>query len=99
MQELGNDKMIYKFFMLIAVPALIIGWIAYWLWQRKIEEEKKNKPKQVSQRLTKTRSEVSDWAKKMAEFESPAEQARKRKLAKQKALEEKQGQKEQDKQQ
>jgi len=85
--------------MLIAVPALIIGWIAYWLWQRKIEEEKKNKPKQVSQRLTKTRSEVSDWAKKMAEFESPAEQARKRKLAKQKALEEKQGQKEQDKQQ
>jgi len=91
--------MIYKFFMLIAVPALIIGWIAYWLWQRKIEEEKKNKPKQVSQRLTKTRSEVSDWAKKMAEFESPAEQARKRKLAKQKALEEKQGQKEQDKQQ
>jgi len=99
LQELGNDKMIYKFFMLIAVPALIIGWIAYWLWQRKIEEEKKNKPKQVSQRLTKTRSEVSDWAKKMAEFESPAEQARKRKLAKQKALEEKQGQKEQDKQQ
>lgn len=91
--------MIYKFFMLIAVPALIIGWIAYWLWKRKIEEEKKNKPKQVSQRLTKTRSEVSDWAKKMAEFESPAEQARKRKLAKQKALEEKQGQKEQDKQQ
>ena len=89
----------YKIFMLIAIPALIIGWIAYWLWQRKIEEEEKNKPKQVSQRLTKTRSEVTDWAKKMAEFESPAEQARKRKLAQQKALEEKQQQKEQNKQQ
>jgi hypothetical protein len=79
----------YKIFMLIAIPALIIGWIAYWLWQRKIEEEEKNKPKQESQRLTKTKSEVSDWAKKMAQFESPAEQARKRKLAQQKALEEK----------
>jgi hypothetical protein len=85
----------YKIFMLVAVPVLIIGWIAYWLWQRKIEEEEKNKPKQESQRLTKTKSEVSDWAKKMAAFESPAEQARKRKLAQQKALEEKQRQNEQ----
>jgi hypothetical protein len=91
--------MFYKVFMLIAIPALIIGWIAYWLWQRKIEEEEKNKPKQESQRLTKTKSEVSDWAKKMAEFESPAEQARKRKLAQQKALEEKQRQQEQKNQQ
>ena len=94
LQKLGNNKM-YKIFMLIAIPALIIGWIAYWLWQRKIEEEEKNKPKQESQRLTKTKSEVSDWAKKMAQFESPAEQARKRKLAQQKALEEKHRQNEQ----
>jgi len=91
--------MLYKIFMLIAIPALAIGWIAYWLWQRKIEEEEKNQPKQVSKRLTQTRSEISDWAKKMTEFESPAEQARKRKLAKQKELEEKQQQKEQNKQQ
>lgn len=87
--------MFYKIFMLIAIPALAIGWIAYWLWQRKIEEEEKNQPKKVSKQLTKTRSEVSDWAKKMAEFESPAEQARKRKLAQQKELEEKQRQEEQ----
>ena len=57
--------------MLIAIPALIIGWIAYWLWQRKIEEEEKNQPKQESQRLTKTKSEVSDWAKKMAAYQPP----------------------------
>ncbi len=90
--------MLYKVFMLIAVPALIIGWIVYWLWQRKIEEEEKNQPKQESQRLTKTKTEVSDWAKKMATFESPAEQARKRKLAQQKAFEEKQRQQEQENQ-
>jgi Na+/glutamate symporter len=84
---------------LIAIPVLAGGWVAYWLWQRKIEEEEKSQPKQESQRLTKTKSEVSDWAKKMATFESPAEQARKRKLAQQKALEEKQRQQEQKNQQ
>ena len=82
----------YKVFMLIAIPALAIGWIAYWLWTRKIEEEEKQQPKQVSQRLKETRSEVSDWAKKMATFESPAEQARKRKLEQQKKLDEQQRQ-------
>jgi hypothetical protein len=91
--------MLYKVFMIIALPALAIGWIVYWLWTRKMEEQEKNQPKQVSQRLIKTRGEVSDWAQKMASFESPAEQARKRKLAQQKELEEKQRQKEQDKRQ
>ena len=91
--------MLYKIFMLIAIPALAIGWLAYWLWQRKVKEEEEKQPKQVSQRLSQTRSEISDWAKKMAEFDSPAEQARKRKLEQQKEIEEKQRQKEQDKQQ
>jgi len=91
--------MLYKVFMIIAIPALAIGWIAYWLWMRKIEEQEKNQPKQVSQRLKKTRSEVSDWAKKMATHESPAEQARKRRLAQQKEFEEKQRQQEQNNQQ
>jgi hypothetical protein len=90
---------LYKVFMLIAIPALIIGWIVYWYWQRKIHEEEAKRPKKESKRLTQTKSEVSDWAKKMATFESPAEQARRRKLEEQKAMEEKQRQKEQDKQQ
>ena len=62
---------IYKIFMLITVPALAIGWIAYWLWMRKIEAEERNQPKQESKRLTKTKTEVSDWAQKMAEFKPP----------------------------
>ena len=68
----------YKFFMFIAVPVLAIGWFAYWLWMKKIEEEEKNQPKPQSQRLTKTKTEISDWAKKMATAETPGEQARKR---------------------
>jgi hypothetical protein len=90
--------MLYKIFMLVAIPALIIGWIVYWYWTRKIAEEEKNQPKPESKRLKQTKSEVSDWAKKMAQFESPAEQARKRKLAQQKEQKEKQKQKEQNEQ-
>jgi len=62
---------IYKIFMLITLPALAIGWIAYWLWMRKIAEEERNQPKQVSKRLTQTKGEVSDWAQKMAAFKPP----------------------------
>ncbi len=62
----------YKIFMLIAIPGVIIGWIAYWLWMRKIiEEEKKQPQKKESQRLTKTKGEISDWAQQMANFKKP----------------------------
>ena len=58
--------------MLIAIPALIIGWVAYWLWMRKIIEEEKKQPKQISQRLKQTRSEVTDYAQKLKNFKKPA---------------------------
>ena len=61
----------YAIFMILAVSALAIGWVAYWLWERKMAEEEKNQPKQVSKRLTQTKSEVSDWAQKMAQFKPP----------------------------
>ena len=61
----------YKIFMLIALPALAIGWIVYAMWIRKVREEEKKLPKPESQRLTKTKSEVSDWAKKMAAHQPP----------------------------
>jgi hypothetical protein len=41
------------------------------LWERKMREEEKKRPKPESQRLTKTKSEVSDWAKKMAAYKPP----------------------------
>lgn len=62
---------LYKIFMLITVPALAIGWIVYWLRERKIAEEEKKQPRQVSRRLTQSKSEVSDWAQKMAQFKPP----------------------------
>ncbi|MFH1718774.1 MAG: hypothetical protein ABIF19_15575 [Planctomycetota bacterium] len=61
----------YTIFMIIAVPVLAIGWIAYAMWIRKVTEEEKKQPKQESQRLTKTKSEISDWAQKMAAYKPP----------------------------
>lgn len=61
----------YKIFMLIALPLLAIGWIAYAIWMHKIREEEKKAGKPTSARLKKTRSEVADWAEKMAKFEPP----------------------------
>ena len=61
----------YKIFMLITLPALVIGWIAYALWMRKVLEEEKKQPKAESKRLTKTKTEISDWAQKMAAYEPP----------------------------
>jgi len=60
----------YKIFMLIAIPVLLIGWIAYWLWMRKMAEEEENQPKE-SQRLTKTKGEISEWAQKMKDYKKP----------------------------
>ena len=61
----------YKIFMLIAVPVLIIGWIAYAIWMRKVREEEKKQPKQESQRLQQTKSEVADYAQKLKNSKRP----------------------------
>ena len=57
--------------MLIAVSALTIGWIAYYLWERKMRAEEAKQPKQESQRLKKTKSEVADYAQKLKNFKKP----------------------------
>jgi len=66
----------YKIFMLIALTLLAAAWIAYAMWMRKVREEEKKQPKPVSGRLQKTRSEVVDWAQKMAKFEPPTRKDR-----------------------
>ncbi len=61
----------YKIFMLITLPILAIGWIAYAIWIRKIQEEEKKRPRQVSERLQQTRNEISDFAQKLKDFKKP----------------------------
>jgi hypothetical protein len=61
----------YAILMTIGVPVVILGWIAYFLWDRKMAKEEKTQPKPQSERVKKTKSELSDWAKKMSEYKGP----------------------------
>ncbi|MEN6427367.1 MAG: hypothetical protein ABFE13_18590 [Phycisphaerales bacterium] len=61
----------YGWFMIVGIVVVGGGWIAYWIWDRKMQKEEAKEPPRKSERLEKTKSEVSDWAKKMAEFKSP----------------------------
>jgi hypothetical protein len=51
---------------------------------RKVEQEEAEQPKKESERLTKTKTEVSDWAKRMAEFESPREKMKRERAEREK---------------
>lgn len=61
----------YAIFMIIMIPVLAGAWIAYYFWNKKMEALEEAEKKKGSQRLRKTKSEVSDWAKQMAQFKGP----------------------------
>ncbi len=61
----------YAKFMIIGIIVLAVGWTAYFIWDWKMRQIEKSQPKVRSERLQKTNSEVSDWAKKMAAFKKP----------------------------
>jgi len=61
----------YKIFMIVGVFLVAGGWIAYAIWDYRLRQEEKKQPKKRSARLRKTQGEVSDWAKKMAEYKKP----------------------------
>ena len=61
----------YTIFMIVGVIVVAGGWIAYFLWDYKQRKEEEKQPKPQSERVQKTKSELSDWAKKMAEFKGP----------------------------
>jgi hypothetical protein len=61
----------YAIFMIGGVIVVAGGWTAYFLWDRKMRKEEEQQPKPQSERVQKTKSELSDWAKKMAEYKGP----------------------------
>jgi len=61
----------FTIIMIIAVVGLAVAWAIYGYYEYKARQEEKKQPRQVSERLQKTRSEVVDWAKKLAEFKPP----------------------------
>ena len=61
----------YWIIMMIGIPLVIGGWIAYFLWDYRQRKEEEKQPKPQAAKVQKTKSELSDWAKKMAEFKGP----------------------------
>ena len=61
----------FKLVMMIAGGILALGWIAYAIYEMKMRAETKKRPRQASKHLRQTRSEVADWARKMANFKKP----------------------------
>jgi hypothetical protein len=57
--------------MILAVVGLAAAWAVYGYFEYKARQEEKKQPPQVSERLQKTRTEVADWAKKLAEYQPP----------------------------
>jgi uncharacterized membrane protein YciS (DUF1049 family) len=67
----AEETAMFKIVMIIAVVALAIAWAIYGIYDYKMRQEEKKQPKQISERLQKTRSEVADYAKKLAEYKPP----------------------------
>ena len=61
----------YAIIMIVGVIVVGGGWLAYFIWDYKQRQEEAQQPKVRSDKLEKSKSELSDWAKKMAEFKSP----------------------------
>ena len=61
----------YAIFLLVTLPLLGIGWVAYIIWDRKMQAQEEEERKKGSKHLQKSRGEVSDWAKQMSSFKKP----------------------------
>ncbi len=61
----------FKYVMIGAIAVLAVAWGIYAVYEYRWRKYEKSQPKQSSERLQKTRSELSDWAKQMANFKKP----------------------------
>ena len=61
------------FWIIIIISACVVGlgWIAYLIWDWRMNKLEKQMPKQRSERYTQATNSVADYAKKLAEFKKP----------------------------
>jgi hypothetical protein len=58
--------------MIASAAFVVIGWIAYGIWDWREQKLEKERPKVRSERYQQASSSVADYAKKLAEFKKPA---------------------------
>jgi predicted negative regulator of RcsB-dependent stress response len=61
------------FWIIIIISAclVVLGWIAYLIWDWRQNKLEKQMPRQRSERYTQATNSVADYAKKLAEFKKP----------------------------
>ena len=61
------------FWILIIAGAAVVGlgWIGYWIWERRERKLEKERPKVRSERYEQATDSVAEYAKKLAEFKKP----------------------------
>jgi hypothetical protein len=61
------------FWTLIGISAVIlaIGWAAYGIWEYRLRQEEKSRPREVSEKLKKSRQAFEEYLKKMESFKKP----------------------------
>ena len=64
---MGHAAM-YKIIMIVGGSIVILGWLAYWLYNY-IEDQREKKAPTKSKRLEDAHESMSDYAQKMAKFE------------------------------
>lgn len=55
---------------------LVVCWIAYGIWEYRERKLEKQRPKVRSQQYQQAKNSMADYARKLAEFKSPAERMR-----------------------
>ena len=64
----------FKILTITLAIIIAIGWIAYGVWTIRARSKEKNKPeeaREASKHLQEARSQVEDYAKKLANFKKP----------------------------
>jgi len=68
---------LFKILTITLAIAVVIGWIAYGVWTVRKRSKEKDKPaepeetREASKRLQEARSQVEDYARKLANFKKP----------------------------
>ncbi len=52
---------------------LVVCWTAYGIWEWRERKLEKQRPKVRTEQYKRTRNDMADYAKKLAEFKSPSE--------------------------
>jgi hypothetical protein len=54
--------------LILAAAAVVVGWVAYVIWEWRMRKIEASQPKQRSEKYQQATDSVSDYAKKLAEF-------------------------------